>query len=157
MKTLIIGIGSPILGDDGVGIEVARRCRELFSSNDNINVVEVGTGGLSLLDIVQGYDRLILLDAIISGSPIGSVQVLKEEALSATVHLGTGHEADLRTALALGRKLAEKPLPADVRIVAVEVRNITTFSENLSPEVEDSVPDAVAAVKKLLQSSGLQT
>jgi hydrogenase maturation protease len=157
MKTLIVGIGSSILGDDGAGIEIARRCRELFSGNDNIEVLEIGTGGLSLLDIVQGYDRLILLDAIISGSPIGTIKVLSEAALAGTVHLGTGHEADLSTTLALGRKLAEKPLPEDVHIVAVEVRNITTFSESLSPEVEAAVPDAVAAVEKLLQSSGLET
>ncbi len=155
MKTLIVGIGSSILGDDGVGIEIARRCKKLFSNKENIKVVEIGTGGLSLLDIVQGYDRLILLDAIISGSPIGTVQVLAEAALPSTVHLGTGHEADLSATLALGRKLAEKPLPEDVRIVAVEVRNITAFSENLSPEVEAAVPDAVAVVKKLLGSSKL--
>lgn len=153
MKTLIVGIGSSILGDDGVGIEIARRCKELFSHNNNIRVVEIGTGGLSLLDIVQGYDRLILLDAIISGSPAGTVQVLTEAALPGTVHLGTGHEADLNTTLALGRRLVEKPLPKDVRIVAVEVRNITTFSENLSPEVEAAIPDAVAAVEKLLRST----
>ena len=156
MKTLIVGIGSPILGDDGVGIEIARRCRELFANNNNVEVVEIGTGGLSLLDIVQGYDRLILLDAIISGSPIGTIQTLTEESISGTVHLGTGHEADLNTTLALGRKLAEKPLPKEVRIVTVEVRNITTFCENLSSEVEAVVPDAVAAVEKLLQSSKLE-
>ena len=55
----------------------------------------------------------------------------------------------------MGRKLAEKPLPKDVRIVAVEVRNITSFSEGLSPEVEAAVPDAVAAVETLLRSSDL--
>ena len=52
MKTLIVGIGSPILGDDGVGIEIAQRCKELFANNDNVRVIEIGTGGLSLLDIV---------------------------------------------------------------------------------------------------------
>ena len=69
MKTLIVGVGSPILGDDGIGIAAARQCKNLYHRNKDVDVVEIGTGGLSLLDIVQGYDRLILLDAIISGSP----------------------------------------------------------------------------------------
>jgi len=154
MKTLIVGVGSPILGDDGVGIVIARHCKELFSSINNVDVAEIGTGGLSLLDIVAGYDRLILLDAVISGSPPGTVQVLDESAISDTVHLGTGHEADLKTTLALGRKLAGQPLPKEVHIVAVEVRDVTTFSESLSPEVQAAVPSAVAAVEKLLRSSG---
>ena len=152
MKTLIVGVGSPILGDDGVGIVIARRCRELFSQNEDVRIVEIGTGGLSLLDIVSGYDRLILLDAAISGSPAGTVRVLTEDALSGAVHLGAGHEADLATTLALGRKLAGQSLPRHVHIVAVEVRNITDFSENLSPEAEAAVPEAVAAVEKLLKT-----
>ena len=45
MKTLIAGVGSPILGDDGVGVEVARRCKELFCGRNNVDVVEIGTGG----------------------------------------------------------------------------------------------------------------
>ena len=151
MKTLIVGVGSPILGDDGVGIEVARRCKERFCHDSSITVAEIGTGGLSLLDIVPGYDRLILIDASISGSTAGTVQVLAEASLSGTVHLGMGHEADLSTTLALGRKLAGQPLPEEVHIVAVEVRSIDTFSENLSPEVKAAVPEAVAAVEKLLE------
>lgn len=150
MKTLIVGVGSPILGDDGVGIVIARHCKELFSNNDDIDVAEIGTGGLSLLDIVAGYERLILIDAVISGSPSGTVQVLAEAEISNTAHLGTGHEADLKTTLALGRKLAGQPLPKDVYIVTVEVSDITTFSESLSPEAQAAVPAAIAAVEKLL-------
>lgn len=153
MKTLIIGVGSPILGDDGVGIEIGRRCKELFSQNKDVRTVEIGTGGLSLLDMVPGYDRLILLDAVISGAPAGTIQVLTEAALSGTVHLGAGHEADLATTLALGRKLAGQPLPRHVYIVTVEVREITAFSENLSPEIQAAVPKAVAAVEKLLKTN----
>lgn len=152
MKALIIGVGSPIRGDDGVGIEIARRCGELFFRNEAVRTVEIGTGGLSLLDLVSGYDRVILLDAVISGSPTGTVQVFTEAELPGTVHLGAGHEADLATTLALGRKLAAQPLPRHVHIVAVEVRDITDFSEKLSPEVEAAVPEAVAAVEKLLKT-----
>ena len=150
MKTLIVGVGSPILGDDGVGVEIARRCREIYRGSDEVSVVEIGTGGLSLLDTVQGYDRLILIDAAISGKQSGTVQILTEDSIAGTIHFGSGHEADLPTTLALGRKLAARPLPKDISIVAVEVRDITTFSESLSPEVEAAVPKAVAAVGKLL-------
>lgn len=154
MKTLIAGIGSPILGDDGVGIAAVRQCEELFCHNEAVDVVELGTAGLSLLDIVGGYNRLILLDAMISGSSPGTVHILDETELTGTVHLGAGHEADLITTLALGRKLAAAPLPEDIHIVAVEVNDIAAFSESLSPEVQAAIPNVLAAVNQLLKAPG---
>jgi hydrogenase maturation protease len=154
MKTLIAGVGSPILGDDGVGIAAARQCKDIYRYHEDVDVVEIGTGGFSLLDIVQGYDRLILLDAMIRGASPGTVDILNETELNGIVHFGAGHEADLATTLALGRKLATRPLPEDVHIIAVEVLDITTFSESLSPEVQAAIPNVLAAVEKLLKVYG---
>ncbi len=151
MKTLIVGIGSTIRGDDGVGVSAAKQCEAHLCSAGNVDVVEIGTGGLSLLDVIQGYDCLILLDAIITGSAPGTVHILGIEELIETVHLGPGHEADLITTLELGRKLAVGTLPAEIHIVAIEVSDITTFSSKLTPAVQSAIPAAVSAVEGLLR------
>ncbi|MDY6959769.1 MAG: hydrogenase maturation protease, partial [Halobacteriota archaeon] len=75
MRTLVFGIGNPILSDDGVGIYVAREIKKRLSSDisqfKDVDVEEGSVGGLKLLDTILGYERVILIDAIMteSGSP----------------------------------------------------------------------------------------
>ena len=63
MKTLVLGLGNPILSDDGVGLRVARAVESQLSQQE-ITVMETSMGGLSLLDLLTGYDRAIIIDAI---------------------------------------------------------------------------------------------
>jgi hydrogenase maturation protease len=149
MKTLVAGIGSTIRGDDGVGVVAARRLKA-SCPNEGIDVIELGTAGLTLLDSAEGYDRLILLDAIVTGAPPGTVHELTGKQVASSAHLGAGHEADLPTTLALGRKLS-KHMPADVIVLAVEVGDLHSFSEQLAPEVEAAIPEVLAQVEKLLE------
>src|SRR4030066_253399 len=64
MKTLILGIGNPILSDDGVGFLVAERLKEALKTRKDITVKETSVSGLSLLDEITGYERLIIVAAI---------------------------------------------------------------------------------------------
>ncbi len=148
MKTLVVGIGSTIRRDDGVGVRAARRFKA--RSSNSVDVIELGTAGLSLLDFVEGFDRLVVIDAIVTGAPPGTVYQLTGEEVTKTVHLGIGHEADLPTALSLGRKLSRR-MPADVVVVAVEAADITTFSEELTPEVASAMPEVQARLERLME------
>ncbi len=152
MKTLIAGIGSTILGDDGVGVHGARAMRDYLESaqKGDVDVVEMGTAGLALLDIVDGYERLIVLDAIVTGAPPGTVHVLKGDDVARAVHLGAGHEADLPTTLAMGRKLMKGHMPKEVMVIAVEALNLTAFSEQLTKEVKAGLKEALKKVETLL-------
>jgi hydrogenase maturation protease len=150
VKTLVVGIGSTIRGDDGVGVIAARRFQESFPNRDKgIDVIELGTAGLTLLDSVEGYDRLILLDAIVTGASPGTVHELTGKQVAASAHLGAGHEADLPTTLALGRKLS-KHMPEDVIVFAIEARDLHRFSEHLTHEVEAAVGHVVARVRRFI-------
>ena len=147
MKTLVAGIGSTIRRDDGVGVEAARQFKARCS-NGQVDVIELGTAGLTLLDHVEGYDRLILLDAIVSGAPPGTVHELTGNEVALSAHLGAGHETDLPTTLALGRKLS-KHMPEDVVVLAVEASDLTSFSEDLTPEVEAAIPKVLERLQRL--------
>lgn len=161
MRTIIIGLGNPILGDDGVGWRVAERIQQDLnnpqSTIHNPQSVEVdcfSLGGLSLMEHLTGYQRVILIDAIFTGQkPIGTVTTFPFSELPnlSAGHSTAAHDTSLRTALDVGRSM-DIPLPEDdqVTIVAIEAENVYDFSEKLSPPVEAAVPLAVAKVLELL-------
>ncbi|MBL1173469.1 MAG: hydrogenase maturation protease, partial [Chloroflexi bacterium] len=85
MKTIVIGLGNPILGDDGVGWKVAQEISRQLPVTDSQSPVEIdcaALGGLSLMERLVGCQRAILVDALETGQgPEGSVRVFPLEAL----------------------------------------------------------------------------
>lgn len=146
MKTLILGLGNPILRDDGVGVHVARALQKLLAGRDDVVVDEASVGGLRLLDVLAGYDRAILVDAIQTrGGKPGDVYRLPGEQFQGCLHVSSSHDVDLGTALAAGERLGMS-LPQEIRIVAIEVENVLDFGEEMTPGVAAAVPRAVETV-----------
>ena len=95
MKTLVLGIGNDILGDDGVGIHIAREVARRISTTD-VTVEETGAAGLSLLERIKGYDRLIIADAILTEqTEVGKIHRLTLKDLAKTNDSITPHDAAL--------------------------------------------------------------
>ena len=147
MKTLILGIGNSILSDDGVGFLVVERLKEALKTRKDIAVKETSVSGLSLLDEITGYERLIIVDAIQTrdGKP-GDIYRLSPADFKAG-RMAVIHDVGLFSALELARKL-DIEVPREVVIFAIEAKDIATFSEKCSPEVEEAVPQAVEMVLK---------
>ncbi len=147
MKTLVLGLGNPILSDDGVGIYVVRAVA-LQATTADVDFQEANVGGLRLLEAITGYDRLILVDAIQTpdGTP-GQIYTLSPHDLRTSLHAGSTHDLSFRGALAWGRAMG-LALPADdaITIIAIEVADVLTFGETLTPMVAAAVSDAVATV-----------
>ena len=162
MKILVIGLGNPILGDDGVGWKVAEAVLGFLASTppllhkgdgNNIEVDCASLGGLSLMERMIGYDRVILIDSMKTGGNIvGSVKAFPLAALEnpRLGHSASAHDTSLLTALqsAQTMKLA---VPARVHVVAIEINSVYDFSESLSPEVERAVPIAAQRVLQMLK------
>jgi len=147
MKTLILGLGNPLLGDDGVGWRVAEAVRPQVT-NPEVEVDCLAGGGLSLMERLIGYDRAILVDAMTTGrAPQGTVSCFDLEQLPdpTASHLTSVHETSLKTALRLGASL-ELALPQKVLVVAIESQQVYDFSEELSPPVMAAVPKAVQCI-----------
>jgi hydrogenase maturation protease len=169
-STVIIGLGNPILGDDGVGWQIAQEVEKSLSlppfSTELLGkwgepeggvVVEcLALGGITLMEHLIGYERAILVDALNTGQyPQGAVVTFTLDDLVDLTHghSASAHDTSLKTALALGRCIGEK-LPDDenVFVVAVEARHIYDFGEKLSGEIAAAVPEAVKSVLNLLQT-----
>jgi hydrogenase maturation protease len=159
MKTVVVGLGNTILTDDGVGIRVVRALKQRVPHAD---VVELGAGGIRLLDVLPGYDRAFIVDAMVTGAIVaGQFRCFSLDDLGRkTAHTCNTlcvHDMDLPTAIALGR-LAGLSLPEEIVIWGVEASDVESFGETLSASVEAAVPVVVEEVfRELVRKSAWAT
>jgi len=145
MKTLILGLGNPILSDDGVGIQVARALEGRLNQQE-VTVMETSMAGLNLLDLLVKFDRVIIVDAIQTiGGKAGQIYRLEPSTFDATRHAATPHDVNFATALELGNRLG-LALPQQITIFAIEVEDVITFSEECTPKVREAIPVCVKMV-----------
>jgi hydrogenase maturation protease len=145
MKTLVLGMGNPILSDDGVGIRVAQEVGKQLN-DPQVTVAETSEAGLRLLDSIVGYDEVIIIDSVqTEKEQAGQIYRMEPQDFSATKHFSSPHQINLTTALELG-KMLNLAMPQKITIFAVEAKDITTFSEKCTPEVEQAIPKVVKMV-----------
>lgn len=153
MKTLVVGLGNPILGDDAVGWLVAERLRTLINSDQSrVDIECLAVGGLRLMEEMVGYEHAIVIDALTTfRDPVGMVSTFPLEALPdlAAGHIASAHDTTLQTALDMGRKLGY-PLPHLVTVVGIEAQDVLDFSEQLSQPVSAAVDEAAQLVLQLV-------
>jgi hydrogenase maturation protease len=146
MRILVLGLGNPLLRDDSVGLRVARALKPALQERADIEVDEEYRGGLRLMERMIGYDRVLIVDAMRTGAAPGSLRRLTLGDMP-TQHTASSHDVTLSTALEVGRKAgAQVPRPEDIQLIGIEVRDVETFGETLSPEVEAAIPSGVLAV-----------
>jgi len=155
MKTIVIGLGNPILGDDGVGWRVVEEVARQTADRPEVETDCVSLGGLNLMERLTGYERVVLIDAIYTGSkPIGTVSrfVLSDLPDLTAGHSASAHDTSLRTALNVGRSM-DIPLPKDeaVTVIAIEAENVYDFTQELSAAVAAAVPLATQSVLDVLK------
>jgi hydrogenase maturation protease len=151
-KTVVVGLGNPILGDDGVGWAVAEQLQRHRNLPSDVEIINLGVGGLRLMEHIVGYDYAIIIDAIYTGKqPPGHIIECPLDAIPDLTagHTSSVHDTSLSTALEMGRQQGI-PLPESVHVVGIESKNIHDFSEELSPAVAKAVPKAAQVVLKLL-------
>lgn len=156
MKTLVAGIGNVFLGDDGFGVEVARRLAEAPPAG--AHVVDFGIRGIDLsYALLDGYERVILVDAMPRGGSAGTLYVLEPELSAPDMPVAAGMEAHSlapANVLSLVQRLGAR-LPF-VRVVGCEPGYIPEEGDvhmGLSEPVASAVDGAVAIVRELLEVS----
>lgn len=151
-KTLVVGLGNPILTDDGVGVLVAREVAGRLNGalSKRVDVVEASVGGVRLMEMLVGYERVILVDALSPGmgeDPGGFRRMSLDdlESFTPTQHWASAHDTNLITALKWGQTM-QLPLPAEVIIYAVGAETLDVFSDHPTPTVSLAIPKVVEAV-----------
>lgn len=147
MKTLILGLGNPYLSDDSAGLLVIRELEKRLS-NPDVSLNETSLAGITLLDFIVGYDKVIIVDAIQSqGGEPGSVYHLTPEQFDTSCHTTSSHDIGVIAAIELGRRL-ELSMPQEIDIIAIEAGDVVTLREGCTPEVEKAIPIAADIIIK---------
>ena len=151
MKTLIVGLGNPVLGDDGVGWKVAEKICQQLPADTPVVVDYLSLGGISLMEHLIGYDRAVLIDAFASDEDLGSIHVMNLNDMPnySAFHIASAHDTSLQNALEMGRSLGAF-LPEQITVIGIATKRIYDFSEELSPPVAEAVPHAAKIALELL-------
>jgi hydrogenase maturation protease len=154
MRVLIAGVGNVLRGDDGFGVEVLRRLERDLAGADGVRFFESGIAGVGLVQqLLDGYDALVILDALDRGAPPGTVFVLVPEVGAVGAPGGERqaidlHQADPEGVLHMAAALGV--LPRQVRIVGCQLAACDELGAGLSEPVRAAVPEAVRRVWELL-------
>jgi len=150
MKTIVVGLGNPILSDDGAGPRVAEELKSLMGEDD-IAIEEANVGGLGLMSLLAGYQRAIIVDAVqtVDGTP-GDIYQLKLEAFERSRRTGPVHDLDLLSALQIGR-IAGITLPDIIEVFAIEAADVCTFGEECSQRVNEAIPVCAELIRKKIK------
>ena len=148
-RTILLALGNDILGDDGIGLAAARILKTEFGHE--IEVVESPGGGLALLDILEGYDRALLLDGILTGKFSPGTVLEFTTADFQKVVAPSPHYAGLPEVLAMAVAL-EIDFPEEIKILALEVEEPYVVREGFTQSVEEALPTFVESARRVLMS-----
>lgn len=148
----LLGLGNEILGDDALGILIARQAEESFPPEE-VEVVSSSESGLHLLDHVLDVERLIVVDTIQTrGAEPGTVYVVKEEDVPVPAGADSLHRIGLFETLALARGLGLRTAE-DVTVIAVEAADCLTVGGEMHPAVKAAVPRVMGAIGELVAAA----
>ncbi len=132
---MLVGLGNPIMGDDAVGIHVARLLRDRLQGRPDVKVKELSLGGLRLVEEILDYERDFIIDSGASKGTPGRINEFSPDDFKGTEYASSPHSTNFATALELYRKLESSRIPKKIRIFTVDVNPEFVFREALSPPV----------------------
>lgn len=146
---LIIGLGSEILGDDGIGLKLVSDL-SMCVLNPTVDFKTEICGGFELLEAVRNYHTVFFIDATKTGATPGSVFLYGINDYLETLHLSNFHEMSFTQMFELGTEVGYH-MPEHIRVIAVEVLNDTDFTDALSNELSIKYDEILNKVAKLIQ------
>lgn len=136
-KTLVLGIGNLIMGDDRVGIEIARMIKARISPKRGVEVREISVSGFRLVEEMLGFDRVIIVDSHTGdGTEPGRIRESTPERFKDTIHPTSPHGMNFATALDLYLNIEPDRIPKSIRIFTIDIESNPPFSETMSPLVQ---------------------
>jgi hydrogenase maturation protease len=150
MKTLILGIGNTILGDDGVGVHIVQQIASRIQ-DENIVFKDTAAAGLNLLDIILGFERMIVVDALlVENENIGNIFRFELANSNQPADSISIHSCGLSAAIELGKQLYQENMPARIMVFAVGIQAVQTVTEEMTPAVKAAIPKVVDEIIKEL-------
>ena len=134
-RIAVIGIGSPVMTDDSIGLRVSEEIQAMGMTD--VDCSQEAIGGLELLPFMRGYSYVLIVDAIQTWQyEPGTVLIFDVADFESTVNNGMpAHDINIATAVGIGRQIDNSTMPKEIRFVAMEIKDMQTMSEELTPVV----------------------
>jgi hydrogenase maturation protease len=147
-KILILGIGNVLMGDEGVGVHAIKQLeKESFPAN--VTLLDGGTGGFHLLEYLQEYPNVIMIDATMDNDPAGTIKVIEPKFATDFPKALSAHDIGLRDLIESTAVLGELP---KMFLITVTIDSIQSMEMELSPEIEKQIPAVIGKVKEILET-----
>lgn len=151
-RTIVLALGNPLRGDDGIGIAVINALEANPRLPQGVDLIDGGTPGVDTSLLLQGYHRAIIVDAAEMDLPPGAWAqfVLNNNAFlkpNAVDQLISAHSAGLAEALELGYTLGI--LPNDITICGIQPSTIG-WSSGLSNPVQEAIPAVCSVILEII-------
>ncbi len=147
---LIVGLGSPIMSDDAIGLEVVQEIEDMHL--DGVETRQEAIGGLDIIPVLWGYKHVIIVDAIQTRQyEPGTIMFYNPEDFDDTIGDASAHDINLATAMRIGRQVEPEMMPDEVKFVAIEAEDLITVNEGMTPKLVEAKPRAVEAVLHILK------
>jgi hydrogenase maturation protease len=146
MRTILIGIGNPVLTDDSVGIKIAQHLEAM------VDTEILMTTDFKVLDKILGYERAIIVDGVRLGNQPGTIMEFDPQDLLFTHTFSGTHNLSLPATLNIGYRLFGEEMPKEIKIITVEVKDAETFGTECTPPVKAAIPCVVELVLNYVQN-----
>ncbi|MCQ2070511.1 MAG: hydrogenase maturation protease [archaeon] len=144
-RIAVIGIGSPIMTDDSIGLRISENIQKM--NLPDVDCCQEAVGGLDLLPLMRGYSYAVIVDAIQTWNyDPGTILIFDVADFESTVADMPAHDVNVATAIKIGRGMDPDSMPLQVKFVAMEIKDMQTMSEELTPEVAEREESATNAV-----------
>ena len=152
-RIVLIGIGQELRGDDAAGIEIVREWQQAYPDTARQMRVELSPlPGLGLLDLLEGAQAAILVDAIQSGAEPGTVHIVGLEDVEAfAAGSGSAHGFGVAETLALAKQASPASLPEQIILLGIEIQHMD-LGQPLSSAVRASIPQAVLTLEQTIKN-----
>jgi len=151
VKTIIVGIGNSLFSDDGVGLLVAQTLKSEYL-DDQTTVIETLFGGLDILELITGFEKVIAIDAIKTGeNKPGTIYRFDINQVQSP-EKAYPHEINFITSLKLYRKLGWA-LPNEIIVFGIEVQNVDDLNQPCTSKVIAAIPACVEQIMNELRIS----
>jgi hydrogenase maturation protease len=151
-KTLVLGIGNYLMGDEGVGVHVANRLQQQGLLTD-VEIVDGGTGGFHLLGYFENYETVILVDATLDDNPNGTIRLIKPRFAQDFPKAMSTHDIGLKDMVCSLQLLGKMPT---IYLFVVSIESLQQQGIELTPEIENIVPELIEKITDLVQTLQLK-
>ena len=149
---LVLGLGNELLMDAGIGPKLVKKLQN-FLPSEKIDYMTSLLGGMETIEIMKGYDEVIIIDGIMTENGIpGTVYSMNYPHNKSTLHLSNAHDVSFDMSVKLARRL-NIPFPEKIRIIAVEIVEDKVFSESLSPLLQECYSEIFTSVAGVMHET----